>query len=130
MSDAGVVVDCNFRGSKCKAVANESAVRERQEFKFNYFPFCHFLSLPFLSSTAPTASILGGPDFYVQKGSTINLTCTIRLGPDESPAFIFWYHEDEVMGKEKLFSSNDFHFLRPQAPRAVETINYDDTPLN
>lgn len=45
---------------------------------------------------APTASILGGPDFYVQKGSTINLTCTIRLAPDESPAFIFWYHEDEV----------------------------------
>lgn len=55
------------------------------------------ISLSFLSRPAPTASILGGPDFYVQKGSTINLTCTIRLGPDESPAFIFWYHEDEVM---------------------------------
>jgi hypothetical protein len=39
---------------------------------------------------------MGGPDFYVQKGSTINLTCTIRLGPDEIPHFIFWYHEDEV----------------------------------
>lgn len=45
---------------------------------------------------APTATILGGPDFYVQKGSTINLTCSIRLGPEESPAFIFWYHEEEV----------------------------------
>ncbi|KAL7019645.1 hypothetical protein ACKWTF_011189 [Chironomus riparius] len=50
-----------------------------------------------LNLVTPTASILGGPDFYVQKGSTINLTCTIRLAPDESPAFIFWYHEDEVI---------------------------------
>lgn len=61
-------------------------------------------------TTAPTASILGGPDFYVQKGSTINLTCTIRLAPDESPAFIFWYHEDEV----KIWISKNFlvfHFI-------------------
>lgn len=45
---------------------------------------------------APTATILGGPDFYVQKGSTINLTCSIRLGPEESQIFIFWYHKEEV----------------------------------
>lgn len=64
--------------------------------KFNFLPSCH-ISISFHRCAAPTASILGGPDFYVQKGSTINLTCTIRLGPDESPAFIFWYHEDEVM---------------------------------
>ncbi|CAO1439875.1 unnamed protein product, partial [Diamesa tonsa] len=44
---------------------------------------------------APTATILGGPDFYVQKGSTINLTCSIRLGPEESQIFIFWYHKEE-----------------------------------
>ncbi|CAO1420343.1 unnamed protein product [Diamesa hyperborea] len=50
-----------------------------------------------LNLVAPTATILGGPDFYVQKGSTINLTCSIRLGPEESPAFIFWYHEEEVL---------------------------------
>lgn len=46
--------------------------------------------------TEPMATIMGGPDFYVQKGSTINLTCTIRLGPDEIPSSIFWYHEDTV----------------------------------
>lgn len=91
---------------------------KREEFKSNYFPFCHFLLLP-LSSTAPTASILGGPDFFVQKGSTINLTCTIRLGPDESPAFIFWYHEDEVI-KAKLLSSRSFFlFRRPQAHKHI-----------
>ncbi|GAB0094746.1 Ig-like domain-containing protein [Sergentomyia squamirostris] len=44
----------------------------------------------------PTASILGGPDLYVDKGSTINLTCAIRFSP-EPPAYIFWYHQDEVI---------------------------------
>lgn len=51
----------------------------------------------FLYLAAPTAIIQGGPDFYVQKGSTINLTCSIRLSPDEAPAYIFWYHEKEVI---------------------------------
>lgn len=49
-----------------------------------------------LNIVVPTASILGGPDLYVNKGSTINLTCTIRYSP-EPPAFIFWYHHDEVI---------------------------------
>ncbi|XP_044740800.1 myosin light chain kinase, smooth muscle-like isoform X1 [Chrysoperla carnea] len=44
----------------------------------------------------PTAIILGGPDLHVDKGSTINLTCTIRFSP-EPPAYIFWYHQDEVI---------------------------------
>lgn len=44
----------------------------------------------------PTASILGGPDLHVDKGSTINLTCTIRYSP-EPPAYIFWYHLEEVI---------------------------------
>ena len=45
--------------------------------------------------TVPTATILGGPDLHVDKGSTINLTCTIKYSP-EPPAYIFWYHHDEV----------------------------------
>ncbi|XP_049807401.1 basement membrane-specific heparan sulfate proteoglycan core protein-like isoform X1 [Schistocerca nitens] len=47
-------------------------------------------------SPVPTAVILGGPDIYVNKGSTINLTCTIR-NPPEPPAYIFWYHHDKVI---------------------------------
>lgn len=43
----------------------------------------------------PTAMILGGPDLFVSKGSTLNLTCTIRFGP-EPPGYIFWYHENKV----------------------------------
>ncbi|XP_046403242.1 obscurin-like protein 1 isoform X2 [Ischnura elegans] len=44
----------------------------------------------------PTATILGAPDLHVDKGSTINLTCIIKYSP-EPPAYIFWYHHDEVI---------------------------------
>ncbi|XP_059487009.1 uncharacterized protein LOC132203327 isoform X2 [Neocloeon triangulifer] len=44
----------------------------------------------------PTAHILGAPDLHVDKGSTINLTCIIKYSP-EPPAYIFWYHHDEVI---------------------------------
>lgn len=44
----------------------------------------------------PTAIILGGPDLHVDKGSTINLTCTVKFSP-EPPAYIFWYHHEEVI---------------------------------
>ncbi|XP_055327129.1 junctional adhesion molecule A-like [Sitodiplosis mosellana] len=47
-----------------------------------------------LNVVEPAATILGGPDLYVDKGSTINLTCTIRFGP-EPPGYIFWYHENK-----------------------------------
>ncbi|XP_059614630.1 zwei Ig domain protein zig-8-like isoform X2 [Phlebotomus argentipes] len=63
---------------------------------------CQISSVPIRSYTVtlrvvvPTATILGGPDLYVDKGSTINLTCAIRFSP-EPPAYIFWYHQDEVI---------------------------------
>ncbi|BES91181.1 Immunoglobulin V-set domain [Nesidiocoris tenuis] len=47
-----------------------------------------------LNIVVPTASIVGGPDIYVNYGSTINLTCTIRHSP-EPPAYIFWYYSKE-----------------------------------
>lgn len=49
-----------------------------------------------LNVVVPTASILGGPDLYVDKGSTINLTCAIRFSP-EPPAYIFWHHQNKVI---------------------------------
>jgi hypothetical protein len=48
-----------------------------------------------LRFAVPTATILGGPDLHVDKGSTINLTCSIRFSP-EPPVYIFWYHHDVV----------------------------------
>ncbi|XP_077294450.1 zwei Ig domain protein zig-8-like [Arctopsyche grandis] len=49
-----------------------------------------------LNIVVPTATILGGPDLHVGRGSTINLTCLLRYSP-EPPAYIFWYHKDEVI---------------------------------
>ncbi|KAL5290987.1 hypothetical protein ACFFRR_010410 [Megaselia abdita] len=49
-----------------------------------------------LDVVVPTATILGGPDLHVDKGSTINLTCSVKYSPDP-PAYIFWYHHDEVI---------------------------------
>lgn len=43
----------------------------------------------------PTAYIIGGPDLHVDKGSTINLTCSVKYS-QEPPAYIFWFHQDEV----------------------------------
>lgn len=58
----------------------------------------NFFNIPgifFYSFTVPTAKILGSPDIHVDKGSTINLTCSVKYSP-EPPAYIFWYHHDEV----------------------------------
>ncbi|EDS36039.1 conserved hypothetical protein [Culex quinquefasciatus] len=59
--------------------------------------FCLLLVTDFdLSLPIPTATIIGGPDLHVDKGSTINLTCAVKYSP-EPPAYIFWYHHDEVI---------------------------------
>lgn len=43
----------------------------------------------------PSTEIIGAPDFYVESGSTINLTCVVHNSP-EPPAFIFWNHNNAV----------------------------------
>ncbi|XP_050422754.1 zwei Ig domain protein zig-8-like isoform X1 [Adelges cooleyi] len=48
------------------------------------------------TAEVPSASISGGPDIHVNEGSTINLTCVVKFSP-EPPAYIFWYHYDEVI---------------------------------
>lgn len=55
---------------------------------------CGFLISSFIF-TVPIAQILGGPDIFVDKDSTINLTCVIRFSL-EPPGFIFWFHHDDV----------------------------------
>nr|XP_045599324.1 zwei Ig domain protein zig-8-like [Procambarus clarkii] len=50
----------------------------------------------YLSVFVPTAHILGSAERYVDRGSTINLTCIINFNP-ESPTEIFWYHNNKVI---------------------------------
>ncbi|XP_024081319.1 uncharacterized protein LOC112126128 [Cimex lectularius] len=50
----------------------------------------HFIHL---NVVEPTTDIIGGPDLYIDRGSTINLTCVVLYSP-EPPAYIFWNHND------------------------------------
>lgn len=43
----------------------------------------------------PSAEIIGSKDVYIDRGSTINLTCIIHNSP-EPPAYIFWNHNNAV----------------------------------
>lgn len=53
----------------------------------------HFIHL---NVVEPSTEILGGPDVYIDKGSTINLTCVISYSP-EPPAYILWNHNDAMI---------------------------------
>ncbi|XP_021941724.1 tyrosine-protein phosphatase Lar-like, partial [Zootermopsis nevadensis] len=50
----------------------------------------HFIHL---NVVEPTTDIIGGPDLYIDRGSTINLTCVVLYSP-EPPAYIFWNHNE------------------------------------
>jgi hypothetical protein len=49
----------------------------------------------FIDVSEPSAEIIGGPEMYIDRGSTINLTCVVKNSP-EPPAYIFWNHNDAV----------------------------------
>ncbi|XP_047738624.1 protein sidekick-2 [Hyalella azteca] len=50
----------------------------------------------YLTVVEPETSILGGPDVYINSGSRLVLTCSVKYSPDP-PAFIFWYHNDRLV---------------------------------
>ncbi|XP_021702584.1 T-lymphocyte activation antigen CD86 [Aedes aegypti] len=47
-----------------------------------------------LSVVEPITTIVGGPDLYIDTGSTVNLTCIVRHLP-EPPPVILWTHNSE-----------------------------------
>lgn len=49
----------------------------------------------------PTTEILGGPELYIDQGSTINLTCLVQFAP-EPPPTVGWTHEKQV-SKNNLY---------------------------
>ncbi|KAG8246498.1 hypothetical protein J6590_083734 [Homalodisca vitripennis] len=44
--------------------------------------------------TEPITTIVGGPDLYINRGSTLNLTCVVKHSPEPPPA-IYWTHNSE-----------------------------------
>ncbi|XP_054734552.1 uncharacterized protein LOC129242015 [Anastrepha obliqua] len=73
----------------------------------------------------PTASILGGPDLYVDKGSTINLTCVIKFSP-EPPTHIFWYHQDKVLSEETSGGRLKFKTIKSEETKSILLISAAD----
>lgn len=58
----------------------------------------------------PITTIVGGPDLYIDTGSTVNLTCIVRHLPEPPPA-IYWTHNNEVIYQFNLLlglKSNQF----------------------
>ncbi|XP_076646356.1 zwei Ig domain protein zig-8 [Halictus rubicundus] len=53
----------------------------------------------YLTVVEPVTEIAGGPDFFINKGSTINLTCLVRYAP-EPPSVIIWSHNHEAINFE------------------------------
>ncbi|EZA56654.1 Neurotrimin [Ooceraea biroi] len=47
-------------------------------------------------SPKPVTEIAGGPDLYINKDSTINLTCYVRNAP-EPPSTIIWSHNHQAI---------------------------------
>ncbi|XP_050458863.1 uncharacterized protein LOC126855343 isoform X2 [Cataglyphis hispanica] len=56
----------------------------------------HMSRLVHLNVVEPKTEILGAPDLFINRGSTINLTCVILQSP-EPPAYIFWNHNDAII---------------------------------
>ena len=88
--------------------------------------FCLMISLIVLLTcmlfvvcvTEPVTAIIGEPDMYIYKGSTINLTCVVKHSPEPPPA-IYWTHNSQVSSTNLaniLFSfsinlGKSFHFF-------------------
>lgn len=61
----------------------------------------------------PITIIIGAPDLYVNKGSTINLTCVVKYAP-EPPPMMIWSHNSEVSNSlewERERQGGGFPFL-------------------
>ena len=68
-------------------------------------------------TAAPKAVILGGPEFHVDVGSHVNLTCVVQNSP-EPPEYIFWHHQDQVSreSNKKSMPNLQSSFFFPLSP--------------
>ncbi|KAF5299311.1 hypothetical protein FQA39_LY02484 [Lamprigera yunnana] len=64
---------------------NKSRVPIREDLKWKELKYILLLI------TEPITEILGGPDLFINQGSTINLTCLVQYAP-EPPPVMLWSH--------------------------------------
>ncbi|XP_053670644.1 zwei Ig domain protein zig-8-like [Anopheles nili] len=56
-------------------------------------PTGHFVHLAIVE---PVTEINGGPDLFINKGSTINLTCIVKYAPEPPPAVVWKHNRDDI----------------------------------
>lgn len=94
------------------------------------------ISLPIrLNVVVAKATIPGGPNMYVQSGSTINLTCIISdsSGP---PVYVFWYHNGRMINYDSMrgvqvkteTGSTTVSRLKIEDVKTTDSGNYSCTP--
>ncbi|XP_065168018.1 zwei Ig domain protein zig-8-like isoform X1 [Atheta coriaria] len=57
-----------------------------------------------LSVVEPITTLLGGPEMYINKGSTMNLTCIVKHSPEPPPS-IYWTHNGAFVLQEINYDS-------------------------
>ncbi|XP_063927963.1 kin of IRRE-like protein 3 isoform X1 [Zophobas morio] len=95
----------------------------------------HFIHLTVIE---PDTEIVGGPELFIDRGSTINLTCVVRHSP-EPPAYIFWNHNDAIISYSSTRGGVSVATERGETSRSVLLIqkarpsdsgNYQCNPSN
>ncbi|KAG8314596.1 hypothetical protein J6590_089521 [Homalodisca vitripennis] len=76
----------------------------------------------YLSIVEPTTEIIGGPEMYINIGSTINLTCVVSFAP-EPPPTVLWRHNRKLNGTLLSGSlANISSAYRPTESRVLLTL--------
>ncbi|XP_077288921.1 zwei Ig domain protein zig-8-like [Arctopsyche grandis] len=92
----------------------------------------------YLSVVEPITIIVGGPDLYINTGSTLNLTCVVKHSP-EPPPHIYWTHDNEEInydsprgGVSVITEKGDIttSYLLIQRARAPDSGKYTCSPSN
>ncbi|KAL5281390.1 hypothetical protein ACFFRR_005033 [Megaselia abdita] len=91
-----------------------------------------------LSVVEPITTIIGGPDLYIDTGSTVNLTCIVKFLP-EPPPVVHWTHNNEEInydsprgGVSVITEKGDIttSYLLIQRARKADTGVYTCSPSN
>ncbi|KAK4885558.1 hypothetical protein RN001_001829 [Aquatica leii] len=91
-----------------------------------------------LSVVEPVTTLLGGPEMYINKGSTMNLTCIVRHSP-EPPPTISWTHNSQEInydsprgGVSVITEKGDItvSYLLVQRARSSDSGKYTCSPSN
>ncbi|GLV39745.1 defective proboscis extension response 21 [Carabus blaptoides fortunei] len=91
-----------------------------------------------LSVVEPVTTLLGGPEMYINKGSTMNLTCIVEHSPEPPPS-IYWTHNQEEINYDSARGGvsvitekgdNTVSYLLVQRARATDSGKYTCSPSN